>query len=80
MQGQYIPFNDGWGIVGYGYKCPACSHETLFTTSDSGCEVCGFSEEYVDPGEWYAEQMKLPVSERAWNVENKQIQDTSPCR
>ena len=67
MKGQYIPFNDGYGIVGYDYKCPQCGHETRFAFSDEGCEQCGFSEDYVDPDEWYDEQMKLPASERAWN-------------
>ncbi len=31
MKGKYIPFNDGFGIVGYGYLCPKCEHETKFT-------------------------------------------------
>jgi hypothetical protein len=68
MEGQYRPFNDGYGIVGYSYLCPQCDHETMFTKSDDGCEKCGFFEEYVDPGEWYEEQMKMSIKDRAWNV------------
>jgi uncharacterized protein (DUF983 family) len=58
MKGQYRPFNDGYGIVGYSYLCPQCGHETMFTNSKNGCEKCGFSEEYVDPDEWYEEHLK----------------------
>ena len=67
MQGQYIPCNDGVGIIGYDYQCPICGHVTRFAFSDDGCEQCGYAEAYVDPDEWYDEQMKLPVQERAWN-------------
>jgi hypothetical protein len=58
MKGKYIPFNDGFGIVGYGYLCPKCEHETKFTDCEEGCEKCGFSEEYVDPDDWYEKQIK----------------------
>jgi len=68
MEGQYIPFNDGFGIVGYGYECPKCKHESMFTTCDDGCEECGFKEPYKDPDDWYDEEMKKPQSERVWNV------------
>ena len=66
MKGQYRPFNDGHGIVGYSYICPSCGHETMFANSEDGCEKCSFSEEYVDPDEWYEEQMRLPPEDRAW--------------
>jgi len=68
MKGLYSPFNDGYGIVGYHYLCPDCRHVSRFTNCEDGCEKCGFAEEYVDPDEWYEEQMKLPVKERAWNT------------
>ena len=68
MEGQYAPFNDGYGIVGYGYECPKCKHETQFTTCDDGCEECGFNEPYKDPDEWYNEEMAKPKEQRAWNV------------
>ena len=55
MIGRYIPFNDGCGIVGYGYLCPECEWHTLFTACDVGCEKCGYFEPYVDPDEWYDE-------------------------
>lgn len=53
MNGKYIPFNDGYGIVGYHYECPRCSAITKFTDCEEGCEQCGYSEEYVDPDDWY---------------------------
>ena len=59
MKGVYIPFNDGWGIVGYGYECPECEHLTQFTSCEEGCEKCGYSEEYVDPNEWHDKYAKM---------------------
>jgi len=55
MKGKYIPFNDGHGIVGYGYECPECKHHSLFADCEQGCESCGFKEEYKDPDDWYDE-------------------------
>ncbi len=52
MKGRYIPFNDGYGIVGYSYECPECGKVSQFTDCDDGCEHCGFTEDYVDPEEW----------------------------
>jgi len=52
MKGEYIPFNDGNGIVDYHYKCPKCGHITRFSDCEQGCEVCDFSEPYVDPDDW----------------------------
>ena len=60
MKGLYIPFNDGYGIVGYHYKCPECKHETRFTDCEGGCDECGFTEKYVDPDDWYKE--KYPIT------------------
>ena len=57
MKGRYVPFNDGYGIVGFGYVCPECNHESEFTTCEEGCEECEFSEPYVDPDDWYVDQM-----------------------
>ena len=68
MKGQYIPFNDGFGIVGYGYKCPKCKHETKFTDCEEGCEDCGFNEPYEDPDDWYEEEMNKLKEQRAWNI------------
>jgi len=68
MKGQYSPFNDGFGIVGYGYVCPKCKHETLFTDCEQDCKNCGFSEKYEDPDDWYEGEMAKPVEQRAWNV------------
>lgn len=58
MRGSYIPFNDGWGIVGYGYECPECGHITGFTDCETGCERCNYTEDYTDPDDWYDEQIK----------------------
>ena len=51
MRGKYIPWDDGYGIVGYSYECPECGHETRFTDCEEGCENCCYCEEYVDPDE-----------------------------
>jgi hypothetical protein len=51
MEGKYIPFNDGFGIVGYHYECPKCEHVSQFTDCEQGCEKCGFKEPYEDPDE-----------------------------
>lgn len=56
MKGQYIPFNDGYGIVGYHYKCPKCDNVTKFTDCEDGCKKCGYSEPYKDPDDWYEER------------------------
>ena len=53
MKGEYIPFNDGFGIVGFGYKCPKCGEVTQFTNCDDGCANCGYFEKYEDPDDWY---------------------------
>ena len=52
MKGEYLSFNDGYGIVGHHYKCPKCDHVTQFQDCEQGCEECGFSESYEDPDEW----------------------------
>jgi hypothetical protein len=72
MEGQYIPFDDEYGIVGYGYKCPKCNRVSQFTDCEEGCSTCGFSEPYVDQDDWYEEEMGKPVEERAWNVNKTQ--------
>lgn len=60
MKGKYIPFNDGFGIVGWHYKCPKCSHITTFIVDCSeGCEKCGFEEPAVDPNDWYEKRSRL---------------------
>lgn len=64
MRGAYIPFNDGCGIVGYGYLCPECGHETLFSDCDDGCESCDFSEPFEDPDEWYDEVILFEYNEK----------------
>ena len=53
MKGKYVPYNDGWGIVGYHYICPKCKHTTRFTNCETGCESCSFSEGYIDPDDWF---------------------------
>lgn len=59
MEGEYIPFNDGYGIVGFGYECPKCGHVTWFVTCEIGCEECGFTEPfYVDPDDWFDDFLK----------------------
>lgn len=62
MIGKYVPFNDGYGIVGYGYECPRCDFVTQFTTSEEGCSECGFSEEYKDPDDWYDEEIEAKLN------------------
>ncbi len=61
MKGKYIPFNDGYGIVGYGYLCPECNHETKFTDCQEGCKECKFYEPYVDPDEWYEKEFEKAI-------------------
>ena len=69
MEGKYIPFNDGYGIVGFEYECPKCKHITLFVTCDVGCEECGFTEPYVDPDDWYEEQLKPQIQKvKEWLI------------
>ena len=67
MEGIYIPFNCEM-TESYHYKCPKCKHETRFTDCEQGCEKCYFTEKYVDPDDWYKEQMNKPQGQRAWNV------------
>jgi len=67
MRGSYIPFHDGYGIVGYNYRCPECDYITTLTDCETGCSKCGFSEPYVDPDEWFEEEIKKPSEEWAWN-------------
>ena len=68
MEGHYLPFGDGCGIVGYIYVCPKCNHESMFTDCEQGCEKCYHTEEYVCADDWYTEEMKKPEKERAWYV------------
>ena len=58
MEGQYEPFCDDCGIVGYSYVCPKCNHTTYFTDCEEGCSECGFSEPYEDPDDWYENKIK----------------------
>lgn len=58
MKGEYLPFNDGWGIVGFSYICPECEYVSQFTDCEEGCQECGFNEPYVDPDDWYEGQLK----------------------
>lgn len=67
MKGRYIPFSDGFGFVGYSYVCPNCNHETPLVDCEEGCDWCGFTEEYVDPDDWYDKEMNKPIEKRAWN-------------
>lgn len=53
MRGEYVPFNDGHGIVGYHYRCPECGCETPFADCEEGCGECDFSEPYEDPDDWH---------------------------
>ena len=55
MKGNYIPFNDGYGIVGYHYECPECGSVSSFQDCEEGCISCGFNEPYVDPDDWHDE-------------------------
>ena len=73
MRGFYRPINDGMGFIGYSYICPECNHETMFVDCETGCEICLFSELYIDADEWYDEEMKKPVKERAWNTSKGKI-------
>jgi hypothetical protein len=50
MIGQYIPFNDGYGIVGYKYLCPRCNYLSNFTHTGY-CPKCKFHEITPDPDE-----------------------------
>lgn len=68
MLGSYLPFNDGFGIVGYGYECPKCGYTTQFTNCEEGCEKCNFSEPFVDPDDWYDDEMAKPKEQRQWNI------------
>ena len=57
MQGEYLPINGGYGIIGYDFLCPKCNHTNRFATNES-CEECDFDQEYKDPDEWYDEIME----------------------
>lgn len=61
MQGKYIPYSDGFGIIGFSYECPKCSHITDFHDCEQGCEECKHSEPYTDPDHWYEEELKKNV-------------------
>ena len=67
MKGEYIPVNDGWGIIGWNYKCPECNHITEFTDCEDGCEECGFSEEYVDPHDLFENKNKEVMKKKSIN-------------
>jgi hypothetical protein len=67
IEGDYIPFHDGYGIVGYIYVCPKCNTHNPFQNCDEGCKKCGFKEPYVDADDWYEYNMGLPDDEKAWN-------------
>ena len=66
MEGRYIPFNDGFGIVGYSYECPKCKHITEFTDCEDGCSNCGFTETYKDPDDWYLESLSQSKLDETW--------------
>jgi len=67
MKGLYEPFSDDYGIVGYHFKCPKCSHINKFSTNED-CKNCDFEQEYKDVDEWYEGEIKKPQNRRAWNV------------
>lgn len=40
---KWRPVDDGWGIVGYGWKCPGCGNEEMFGhywEEEIDCEKC----------------------------------------
>lgn len=63
---NYVPFNDGYGIVGYHWQCK-CGETIQFVSGGEVC-TCGFVIPEVDPDDWYDEQMLKPVEERDWNI------------
>jgi hypothetical protein len=71
MEGIYLPLMYDFGIEGYTYKCPKCSHVNEFADCDEGCGKCGFSEPYVDPDDWYENEMSKPKEKRAWNIKTE---------
>lgn len=62
MEGKYIPFNDGFGIVGYNYQCPKCSYISTLTVCDDGCDKCGFLEPFEDPDDWFEKNTESSYS------------------
>lgn len=62
---RWVPFNDGYGIVGYGWDCE-CGVEHRFV-SPGETMPCGFVVPNIDPDEWHAQEMAKPEAERAWN-------------
>lgn len=68
MEGQYIPFSDDYGIIGFNYLCPKCEHENLLQDCDDGCKECGFKESYTEPCRWYDNEMNKTLENRSWNL------------
>lgn len=44
---DWIPFDDGWGIVGYGYDCPCCGEHTSFGPYCQDLVQCEKCKEYL---------------------------------
>ncbi len=43
MRIEWIAFNDGYGIVGYGWECPSCGHYEIigpYYEDVVECEKC----------------------------------------
>lgn len=63
---NFIPINDGHGIIGYNWLC-ACGKTIEFVSPKDMCS-CGFVVPDVDPNVWYNTQMNKPEELRDWNI------------
>ena len=61
----WIPYNDGYGIIGYSWMCE-CGRKTDFASPGDTC-ACGRSVSGEDPDDWYDGEMGKPVEQREWN-------------
>ena len=63
---RWVPLNDGYGIVAWGWEC-VCGHFEKITIPGFSCPACGYViPEEPDPDDWYEAEMAKPSGERVW--------------
>ena len=62
----WLPFSDGYGIVGWNWKCDCGRIETL-VLGGFICQ-CGIEMPDIDVDDWYDNEMEKSVNARVWNL------------
>lgn len=69
--GYYVPFDDGFGVVGYFWRCE-CGGVIPFADQGDECKCGRATPDDIDPDDWYDAELMKPKEERAWSLLRKE--------